>query len=106
MARPPSEWPIPVYDLEIRERLIVTCNVPARIMLHHVPAPLTPLILHGRALLSAEYSAGRVLKRSGSSLALASEFHLLQLITPVVWQRACAAAERGLFTLRAATDHG
>lgn len=105
MARPPSEWPIPIYDLELRERLLVSFSIPASVMLHHVPAPLTPVVIGGRALCSVTFASGRVLKRAGSTLDLASEFHLLEAQTPVAWSRACCPTERGLFTLQASSDH-
>lgn len=105
MARPPSEWPIPIYDLELRERLLACYSLPAATMLHHVPAPLTPTLINGRALCSVTMASGRVLKRCGAALDLASEFHLLEVQTPVVWRRACSPSERGLFSLHAATDH-
>jgi hypothetical protein len=105
MARPPAEWPIPIYDLELRERLLACYAIPAAAMLHHVPAPLTPVVIAGRALCGVTLASGRVLKRAGTALELASEFHLLEVQTPVSWPRACSPTERGLFTLLAATDH-
>ena len=105
MARPANEWPIPIYDLELRERLIACYTVPASTILRRVPAPLTPVIVNGHALCSVTQASGRELKRSGTDLDLASEFHLLEVQTPVIWQRPCSPAERGLFSLLAATDH-
>lgn len=105
MARPPSEWPIPIYELELRERLIACFNVPAPALLRQVPAPLTPHVIRGRGLCSVTMASGRVLKRSGIYQGLASEFRLLEVQVPVVWQRPCSGAERGLFTLLATTDH-
>lgn len=105
MARPPSEWPIPIYELELRERLIACFTVPPPALLRQVPAPLTPQIIHGRGLCAVTMASGRVLKRSGIDQGLASEFRLLEVQVPVIWQRPCVGGERGLFTLLATTDH-
>ncbi len=105
MARPPAEWPIPLYDLELRERLVICYTLPAAAMLHQAPAPLTPTVIRGRALCSVTFASGRVLKRAGTTHELASEFHLIEIQTPVAWSRPCSATERGLFTLHAASDH-
>jgi hypothetical protein len=104
MARPPAEWPIPVYVTELRERVVATYRVPSRALASQVPAPVAPALRTGYALVSLCLSNGRCLKSVGGAPVLASEFHLAELVTPVTWQGACRPSQQGLFLLRLLTD--
>jgi hypothetical protein len=95
MARPPVEWPIPQYVLELRERVIVTCGVPAQALAERVPLPVQPLTTRGTAAVSLCLGNVRVLRSAGGVERLASEFHVMELLTPVVWRPACRPPLRG-----------
>ena len=103
MARPPVEWPIPQYVLELRERVVVTCRVPARLAAQ-VPLPLQPLCSGGKTVVSLCLGNGRVLKSVGGAERLASEFHTVELLTPAVWRPACRPALRGNYLLGGFAD--
>lgn len=98
MARPEVEWPIPVYVTELRERVVVTCRVAPRALAGRVLGPLALETLGGEALVSLALGNGRCLKSVGGA-ALAGEFRLAELITPVRWQGACRPALRGQYLL-------
>jgi hypothetical protein len=104
MARPPQEWPIPVYVVELRERVIMTYQVPARLVARRVPAPVCLDAVAGVALVSLCLSNGRCVKPAGGSLTLGSEFHAAELLTPARWQGACRPLTRGNFLLRLFSD--
>lgn len=104
MARPPVEWPIPVYVTELRERVVMSFRAPARLLAGRIPAPVLPELVNGRAVVSLCLGTGRCLKPAGTGPLLASEFRIAELVTPVRWQAACRPALRGLFTLRLLTD--
>ena len=104
MARPPVEWPIPVYVTELRERVVMSFRVPARFLAGRIPAPMLPELVRGQAVVSLCLGTGRCLKPAGAGPLLASEFRVAELVTPVRWQAACRPALRGLFTLRLLTD--
>lgn len=99
MARPELEWPIPVYVTELRERVVMTFNVPLRALSRRVPGPLVCEPAAGRGLVSLCLSNGRTLKSVGGVPTLASEFNLAELLTPARWQRACSAPLRGSLLL-------
>lgn len=99
MARPPVEWPIPVYVAELRERTIVTCRVPAAALAGKVQPPLFPLVARAQALVAVAFGSGRCLKSACGSRQLAGEFALTEVITPVVWHPACRTAVRGNWLL-------
>ncbi len=105
MARPPVEWPIPVYVTELRERVVASFRLPARHLAGRVPGPLHPEVLSGQVLLSLAVSNGRCVKSMGSGRTLASELHLAELFTPVRWRPACRPAVRGHLLIRAWADH-
>ena len=67
MARPPNEWPIPVYLGEMRERVIAVYRVPAGVLAGRVPPPLTPELRGGQAIVSLCLSNGRCFKGAGSA---------------------------------------
>lgn len=104
MARPPVEWPIPVYVTELRERVVMSFRSPARVLAGRIPAPVQPELVHGQAVVSLCMATGRCLKPAGTGPLLASEFRVAELVTPVRWEAACRPALRGLFTLRLLTD--
>ena len=104
MARPPVEWPIPVYVVELRERVILTFAVPAPRLAPWVPAPVALDTVSGSAVVSLALSNGRCVKPAGGSLTLDSEFHLAELFTPVRWQGACRPPLRGNLLLRLFSD--
>lgn len=95
MARPPVEWPIPVYVAEFRERTLVVIRVPAATLVGKVQPPLYPLVSHGQAVMAMAFGSGRCLKSACGSRHLASEFSLTELLTPVAWYPACRAVVRG-----------
>lgn len=104
MARPPVEWPIPAYVVELRERLIAAYRAPARLLAPLVPAPVTPDLVRGQAVVALALGKGRCLKTVGGIPTLAGEFHVAEVFTPVYWQGACRPALRGSFLLRIGTD--
>jgi hypothetical protein len=107
MARPPVEWPIPVYVAELRERVVVSFRAPARVVRGKVPLPVTPELVGGQALVSLCLGNGRCLKPAGDARTLESEFHVAELVTPARWQGACRPTLRGIFLLHLLTDsHG
>lgn len=107
MARPPVEWPIPMYVTELRDRVIAAFRVPGRSLAPLVPGPLVPSLVRGQAVVALCLGNGRCLKSVGGNPTLASEFHLAELVTPVSWQGACRPVLRGNFLLHLETDaHG
>lgn len=107
MARPPVEWPIPAYVVELRERLVAAFRVPARRLAPLVPGPLVPDLVRGHAVVALALGNGRCLKSVGGIPTLAGEFHAAEVFTPVYWQGACRPALRGSYLLRTGTDaHG
>lgn len=104
MGRPPVEWPIPVYVTELRERVVATFRVPTRVLNPLVPAAMAPDVVRGSALISLCLNNGRCLKGQAGSAVLASEFHLLELLTPVRWQAPCRPTTRGQFLLALGSD--
>lgn len=107
MARPPVEWPIPVYVSELRERVIATYRVPARCLARLIPGPVVPDLVRGQAVVALCLGNGRCLKSVGGNPTLTTEFHLAELVTPVYWQGACRPILRGNYLLHLSTDaHG
>lgn len=99
MARPPVEWPIPVYVAELRERTIVVCRIPSAALSGRVQPPLLPQVSNGYAILALALGRGRCLKSACGSRQLAGEFELTELFTPVIWHPACRPAVRGNWLL-------
>ena len=107
MARPPVEWPIPAYVVELRERVVATFRVPGRALAALIPAPVAPALVGGRAVVSLCFGSGRRLSSVGANPALATEFTLAEVVTPVLWQGACRPTLRGNFLLHCSTGaHG
>ncbi|MBM3457728.1 MAG: hypothetical protein FJX77_04255 [Armatimonadetes bacterium] len=104
MARPPLEWPIPVYVVELRDRLLTCFRIPGPALRDHVPGPLTPELRHGQGVVAFCQGAGRCLKSVGGAPTLASEFRYVELLTPVCYQTACRSAVRGNLLLRLGAD--
>jgi hypothetical protein len=104
MARPELEWPIPVYVTELRERVAVACRVPAGALAGRVPAPLNAETVRGTAVVALCFSNGRCVKPVGGVPSLASEFHLAEVLTPVVWRAACRQPVLGNLVLDLFTD--
>lgn len=107
MARPPVEWPIPTYVVEMRERVVATYRVPAARLAPLIPAPVSPSLVRGHGVVALSLWNGRCVKSVGGSPTLASEFRVAEVITPVHWQGACRPVLRGSYLLRFAADtHG
>jgi hypothetical protein len=104
MARPPVEWPIPQYVVELRERVIVTCRVPARLLAERVPPPLSALTAAGEGVVSLAIGAVRCIKSVGGVQTLASELHTAELFTPARWRPACRRPLTGNLLLDLWTD--
>jgi hypothetical protein len=104
MARPPVEWPIPVYVVELRERIVAAFRVPPPLLAFRVPAPLAPEPALGGAVVALCLGNGRCLKPAAGERVLASEFRAAELVAPVRWQAACRPPQRGLFLLDLFTD--
>ncbi|MFN3650762.1 MAG: hypothetical protein ACK47B_14400 [Armatimonadota bacterium] len=104
MARPPVEWPIPIYTLELRERTVGIFRVPASRLARQVPPPISLETFAGTGLVAVCVGSARCLKPVGGAAQLASEFHLVEVVTPVRWQGACRPLLRGLFALDLLTD--
>jgi hypothetical protein len=106
MGRPPIEWPIPAYVVELRERLIVTFRVRTGLLARLLPAPLSPCIELGTGLIALGVGAGRCLKTVGGPPTLAHEFQVAELVTPVRWEPPCRDSAVGNYLLSAYTDSG
>lgn len=107
MARPPVEWPIPAYVVELRERLVLTFRVPGREMARLAPEPVAPVTVQGEGVISLCLGSGRCLKSVGGIPVLASEFKTAELLMPVRWQPACRPLLQGVCALRFLSDaHG
>lgn len=110
MARPPVEWPIPVYVMELRRRLVVCFRVPASALATQVAGPLSlepPRGAGGLGIAALALGMGRCLKPAGGTCLLAGEYQVAELFTPAVWRPACREALRGSCLLGAWTDcHG
>lgn len=107
MARPPVEWPIPMYVSEFRDRAVAVYRVPGRSLVRLVHAPVVPDLVRGQALVALCLGNGRCLKSVGGNPTLATEFRVAELITPVYWQGACRPILRGSYLLHASTSsHG
>jgi hypothetical protein len=104
MGRPPNEWPIPVYVVELRERLLLTYRVRPGALSRALPSALAPIVSEGSATVALALGAGRCLKTVGGPATLAHEFHVAELITPVSWSPACREPVHGNCVLRAFTD--
>lgn len=104
MGRPPVEWPIPAYIAELRERVVVAFRVPGRALAGRVPAPVTPELAAGKALVCLSLANGRCVRPVGGAATLASEFRTAELFTPARWQAACRAPLRGNMLLASRTD--
>src|SRR5690349_12790742 len=106
MGRPPIEWPIPAYVVELRERLIVTYRVRAGLLNRLLPAPFSPCVDRGDGLVALCVGAGRCLKTIGGPPTLAHEFHVAELVTPVRWDPPCRDSAAGNYLLCAFSDSG
>lgn len=104
MARPPVEWPIPVYVAELRERLLVVCRVPAHSLVGRVAPPVQPVVAGGMATVALAIGSGRCLKSACGSRILAREFDVCELFTPVRWKPACQPPVQGNWTLALSTN--
>lgn len=100
MARPPVEWPIPAYVIDLRERLVLTFRLCGKELGRLAPSPVAPHTLRGQGLVSLCLANGRRLKSVGGTPILASDFRTAELLTPVRWQPACRSALRGTCSLR------
>ncbi len=104
MARPAVEWPIPVYTLEVRDRVVASYRIAPRLLGPLVPSPLLPELHRRQALVTLTFAEARCLKSPGHAGPLVSEFHLAEVLTPVRWQGACRPALRGQLVLDLFTD--
>jgi hypothetical protein len=106
MGRPEADWPIPAYLLEMRERVVITFRASARLLAATVPPPLRPALVEGRGVVSLVLAQARCLKAVGGAGALAREFRLAEVWTPVRWRPACRPPMAGNLLVRVATDRG
>lgn len=104
MGRPPVEWPIPAYQIEIRERLVLVYRTAASVLRGLVPGAVTAETVGSEAALLLTLENHRLLRPVGAETVLASEYHVVQLLTPVRWRRACRPDVRGSFLLGLGTD--
>jgi hypothetical protein len=107
MARPPVEWPIPTYVVEMRERVVAAYRVPAMRVAPLIPGPVAPSLVRGHGVVALGLWNGRCVKSVGGHPTLAGQFRVAEVFTPVHWQGACRPALRGNYLLRFAADsHG
>lgn len=99
MSQTEGEWPLPAYEAELRERVILVLSVEASAVARHVPSPLHPDQQRGKVLVAVTLATVRRLRSVGAETLLASEFGLAEVLVPA-WRRpACRGEERGLLLL-------
>lgn len=99
-----SDFPIPVYTADLRERLVLAYRVDARALRTLVPPPLAPERRDGAGWVAVSLINLRSFRPVGFPPLFGGRFHAAMVTTPVGHFPACREARRGHYFLRLLTD--